>query len=155
MKVKVLLLAFLLPLWAGHPCAETSPLSILITASAGNAKISEPIIISIAVTNTSQTVLNIPVPLVQYFYVDVVNGSGTAPPATGEARIENPLALWKTHEEVSINPGEQYSETFTLNSLYNIGVPGTYLVRVGLHGVHNDGSSVNVLSNLIRVLVTN
>jgi hypothetical protein len=154
MKIRVALLCALCSVvlfsYVNIGLADEKPVTIRIGLQTDNVKIGDDISLHVVVTNILNQTIKIPTPLVQFTDVDVERSNGGPVTQTGEAgTIKNTGVFNGPIAETILNPGKEYSETFTLNDLYDLNKPGTYVVRVSLTGVR-----VHAISNLARVTIT-
>jgi hypothetical protein len=129
--------------------AGLPPASIRISASNDHAKIGEKILLNIDLTNTSNQPLEIDnMPPYVEFSVYVQKGNGDEAPKTENKKMLERGALLRSRVTSSLGPGKTKSSEITLNDVYDLRVPGTYLVRV------SRGYDSPISSNLIRVTIT-
>jgi hypothetical protein len=155
--LQCVLLALLISFSAKPLLANTAPFSIEISTQKSSVKSGQEVKIHVVLTNTSGLPLAVTGALHQgvYYSVRVINENGMPPPSKESDPHKytvkiNPGALVIKH----LKPGDAEEATVRLNDLYDITIPGTYLVRVNRSVEEGDSKGTVVQSNLIRLTVT-
>jgi len=128
------------------------PFSIVIAAADSTVKINTDLVIKVRLTNNSDHPINASYHVLQgvnmgYQY-EVRDANGNVPPHKEQkSGMEGSLRLR------TLNPGESLENTVTLNRLYDMSVPGKYVIQFSrnISGYEKDGV---VRSNKITVTVT-
>jgi hypothetical protein len=134
----------------GRVQAEICPYSIRISTPKDQVQIGEQVIVDIMLTNTSKQPCETSEdsrPVATHYKIDVTKGNGDSAAKTQRQKThEDGLVLGSGFLTYTWRPEETRSERITLNELYDLSAPGTYLVRL---------SNGSALSNLIRFTVSN
>ena len=160
-KLLALLFLILLPLTLsalaqdkGASPTAGAKFSLSIAVAPTNAKPGEDVIVTVLLRNTSDSFYELPVTLEALhgerngFIAEVTDAGGIALPRG--VRPEDQRRKAETRAIAGLNPGRTYRDKINLSKLFDLSVPGTYLVKV--HRVDRQ-TGATVYSNVITLTV--
>ena len=155
---RMVIFAFLFLLWAGFISAfAQEPVKIQIWCSEPTATIGKNFVVNVDLKN--ETKLSIPLSITiapdqaEFRYnIKMFDADGNKVPYTTWGR-----ALY-LHEDVvhdsdvlfSLKPGEVRHDSFILNKVFDVNLPGEYMIRVSRE-IYVSDHTVNIKSNLLKV----
>lgn len=134
--------------------SEIAPFSIRVTPEHSKVRKGEKIILDIVLTNVSKAPIDLAI-IPYETYVAKENGTELKPPGIGMGTSSS----YDDWSNVDLNPNETTEDKIVLSNLYDLNIPGTYLIRIGrrelAYCLQPCDLGPEVRSNLIRVTVTN